>query len=213
MILDYFSKLSSDEKKDYLKSIDISTDRLAKLVDNLLDTSRMEAGLMKLDKTSTSIRQLIQRAVAEASVRANHHHIVMTLGRKLPRMFIDAKRIRQVLDNLVDNAIKYSPKGTKISISARINGYELLISVTDHGSGIPAEELTNIFDRMYRIEQRLSSGVDGIGLGLHICQRLVEAHGGRIWAESTVGKGSTIYFTLPVSNREKSSKSLSRNTG
>ena len=122
MILDYFSKLSSDEKKDYLKSIDNSTDRLAKLVDNLLDTSRMEAGLLKLEKTSTSIRQLIQKVTVEASVRANQHHIVMMLGKKLPRVVIDAKRIRQVLDNLVDNAAKYSPKGTTIYISDKIYG-------------------------------------------------------------------------------------------
>ena len=103
-----------------------------------------------------------------------------------------------MLDNLIDNAVKYSPPQTEVLISARRSGRELLVSVTDQGPGIPAEELTNVFDRMYRIEQRLSSGADGMGLGLYICQRLVETHGGRIWAESTVGQGSTIQFTLPV---------------
>ncbi len=210
MILDYFSKLSSDEKRDCLKSIDNSTDRLTKLVDNLLDTSRMEAGLLKLEKVSTNVSQLIQRVTAEASVRAGQHNIVMKLGNKLPRVNIDAKRIRQVLDNLVDNAIKYSPQGTEVLISAQRTGRELLISITDQGSGIPAEELTNVFDRMYRIEQRLSSGKDGIGLGLYICQRLIEAHGGRIWAESIMAKGSTIHFTLPISITAKRVKPLTK---
>jgi len=90
-----------------------------------------------------------------------------------------------------------------VLISAEKNSRELLVSINDQGAGIPAEELTNIFDRMYRIEQRLSSGVDGMGLGLYICQRLVEAHGGRIWAESTVGQGSTIQFTLPITSTVK----------
>ena len=212
MILDYFSRLSIEETKDYIKSIDNSTDRLAKLVDNLLDTSRMDAGLLKLEKSPTSITNLIQAVAAEATIRANRHYIVTTLEKKLPRVNIDPKRIRQVMDNLIDNAIKYSPQETEILISAKRNGRELLISVTDQGPGIPADELTNIFDRMYRIEQRLYSGADGIGLGLYICQRLVETHGGRIWAESTLGKGSTIQFTLPITGimNTKRTKSLTK---
>ncbi len=199
MILDYFSKLSTDETKEYLKSIDNSTDRLTKLVDNLLDTSRLEAGLLNLEKTPVSLTQLIQKVAAEANIRDDQHHVLASDSKRLPKANIDAKRIRQVLDNLIDNAIKYSPPGTDIEISAEQTGSELLISVTDHGPGIPAEELTNIFDRMYRIEQRVYSGVNGMGLGLYICQRLVSAHGGRIWAESVMGKGSTIKFTLPIS--------------
>jgi PAS domain S-box-containing protein len=200
MMLDYFSKLTSHEKSDYLKSIDHSTDRLAILVDNLLDTSRMEAGLLKLEKAPASISKLIRGAVTEARIRDNEHHIVTSLSKKLPKLNIDTKRIRQVLDNLIDNAIKYSPKGTVVTISTRQVDQEFLFRITDQGSGIPAEELSNIFDRMYRIEQRLSSGVEGIGLGLYICRRLVEAHGGRIWVESQLGKGSTAYFTLPIDN-------------
>jgi PAS domain S-box-containing protein len=206
MILDYFHKLSSDEKKDYLKSIDHSTDRLAKLVDNLLDTSRMEAGLLKLQKAPSSISKLIQEVSAEACVRANKHNISIMLGKRLPEVNIDAKRIRQVLDNLIDNAIKYSPPRTEILISARQAGWELVISVADQGPGIPTDELTKVFDRMYRIEQRLTPGVDGIGLGLSICRRLVEAHGGRIWAESENGKGSTFRFTLPIATMSKQVK-------
>jgi PAS domain S-box-containing protein len=198
MILDYYGKLASAEIQDYLASIDNSTDRLAKLVDNLLDSSRMEAGLLKLERSTTDINQLIKEVAAEASIRDNNHQIAAELKTKLPRVNIDAKRIRQVLDNLIDNAIKYSPQGTTVLISARKTGRELLISINDQGAGIPTEELTSIFDRMYRIEQRLTTDREGIGLGLYICQGLVEAHGGRIWAESTLGEGSTIQFTLPL---------------
>jgi len=203
MILDYYTRLSSDEIKDYLASIDNSTDRLAKLVDNLLDTSRMEAGLLKLERSATDINLLIKKVATEANVRANHHQIITESTVGLPRVNIDSKRIRQVLDNLVDNAVKYSPQGTKVLISAKKAGREVLISINDQGAGIPAGELTSIFDRMYRIEQRLSPGRDGIGLGLYICRGLVEAHGGRIWAESTVGKGSTIQFALPLAGAGK----------
>jgi PAS domain S-box-containing protein len=198
MILDYFSRLSPGEQREYLKSIDNSTDRLAKLVDNLLDSSRMEAGLLKLEKAQTIISRLIQQAAAEARIRADQHRIVIRLEKRLPRVNIDAKRIRQVLDNLIDNAVKYSPAGTEVLISARQDSEVLHISVTDQGPGIPPDEQTKIFDRMYRIEQRLSPGVEGIGLGLSICQRLVEAHGGRIWVESEREKGSVFHFTLPA---------------
>lgn len=206
MMLDYFARLNSNEKQDYLKSIDHSTDRLAILVDNLLDTSRMEAGLLKLEKHPMSITRLLNTVTTEAKVWVTQHYIVTRLEKDIPRVNLDAKRIRQVLDNLINNAIKYSPPGTKIIITAKKADNEALISINDQGSGIPPEELTNIFDRMYRIEQRLYSGVDGLGLGLYICRRLIEAHGGHIWVESKLGQGSTVFFTLPLDNARKAEK-------
>jgi signal transduction histidine kinase len=203
MILDYFARLTTDETKEYLRSIDGATDRLSKLVDNLLETSRLDAGLLHLEKRPVGITKLIQEVTAEAIIRDNQRHSFTTNCRKPFKANIDPKRIRQVLDNLIDNATKYSPPDTEITISAEQSGHELLISVADHGPGIPAEELTNIFDRMYRIEQRVYSGADGMGLGLYICQRLVKAHGGKIWAESVLGQGSTIKFTLPLAEKTK----------
>src|SRR4030042_628532 len=179
MILDYFDRLGTEETRDYIKSIDSSTDRLTKLVGNLLDPSRMDAGLLRLEKLPVSITNLVKAVAKEATMWAAHHRIITSLDNKLPRVYIDVKRIRQVLDNLIDNAIKYSPQGTEIMIYARKTARELCIGVTDKGSGIPASELTNIFDRMYRIEQRQYTGVDGLGLGLYICQRLVTAPRGR----------------------------------
>jgi PAS domain S-box-containing protein len=208
MILDYFAKLSAEETREYLHTIDSSTDRLTKLVDNLLETSRLEAGLLHLEKMPVSLAQLVREVAAEAVIRDNQRHTFVTSCKRLPKVNIDAKRVRQVLDNLIDNATKYSPPGTEITIAVAYSGHELLASVSDQGPGIPPEELTNIFDRMYRIEQRVYSGSDGMGLGLYICQRLVKAHGGKIWAESAVGKGSTIRFTLPLGEKVKSPAQL-----
>jgi signal transduction histidine kinase len=115
----------------------------------------------------------------------------------------DARRLRQVIDNLLDNAIKYSPEGTEITVRAEVKAEELLVSVADLGRGIPAAELNKIFDRMYRIEQRLGKDPGGLGLGLSLCKALVEAHGGRIWVESQVEKGSTFFFTIPLKKRRQ----------
>lgn len=198
MLLSYDKRLEHNEKDEYLQSIDRATDRLTELVDHLLDMSRLEAGLLKLNKQPASISKLMRETVAEAKLRAPSREIVLKLINGLPMVNIDARRIRQVLDNIIDNAIKYSEEGTDVVVEAPQVGLWLQISITDRGMGIPVAELEKVFDRMYRIEQRLTSETGGIGLGLPICKGLVEAHGGRIWVESEVGKGSTFHFTLPM---------------
>jgi len=198
MLLDYDRRLRRDEKREHLSSIDRATDRLTELVDHLLDMSRLEAGLLKLEKRPTNLSNLLQEAVNDAQLRAPSHKIVLNPSKRLPRVNGDARRIQQVMDNIIDNAIKYSKEGTEVVVSAQRVRHELLISVADQGIGIPAEDLEMVFDRMYRIEQRLTPQVGGIGLGLAICKGLVEAHGGHIWVESKLGKGSTFYFTLPI---------------
>ncbi len=198
MLVDYDRRLRPEEKKEYLQSIDRATDRLTEHVDCLLDMSRLEAGLLKLDRQSTSILKLMEEVVAEAKLRAPSHEIVLKPIKRLPIVDIDGRRIRQVLDNIIDNAIKYSEEGTKVVIETRLMGSELQVSIADQGIGIPTEDLERVFDRMYRIEQRLTPEIGGAGLGLAICKGLVQEHGGRIWVESKLGKGSTFYFTLPI---------------
>ena len=199
MLVDYDQRLLSDEKMEYLHSINGATDRLTDLVDHLLDMSRLEAGLLKLEKTPTSISGLIKAAVHDARLRAAGYRITADRIMRLPRVNGVSRRLRQVLDNLLDNAIKYSKKGSKVAVKTRRVGSELFISVSDDGIGIPAEDLEKVFDRMYRIEQRLDSRIGGMGLGLSICRGLVEAHGGRIWMESEPDKGgSTCTFSLPI---------------
>jgi len=205
MLLDYDRKLRCDEKREHLGAIDRATDRLTELVDHLLYMSRLDAGLLKLETEPTNISRLIMDTVAEAELRAPTHKMVLKVKKRLPRVNIDAKRVRQVLDNLIDNAIKYSESGTKVVIQAETEAQELVIRVIDQGRGIPAADIDRVFNRMYRIERRLAQDPGGMGLGLSLCKGLVEAHDGRIWAESEEGKGSTFSFTLPLDTKGENS--------
>ena len=198
MLLDYFPALTSKETKEYIQSINNATDRLTRLVDNLSETSYLEAGRLKLEKTSVDIASIIDEAVKEAENSDKHHKIVTKLENNIAKVHVDPKRIRQVIDNLLDNAAKYSPKGTTIFISATNNSQVLKISITDHSPGTSANNLGSIFNLMNRSEKKESSGGKGTGLGLYICQRFVEAHSGRIWAENNSEQGTTISFSLPL---------------
>ncbi len=202
LLLDYDTRLSHNEKRRYLESIDKATDRLVRLIDQLIDLSRLEAGLMEMEKAPTSISKLLREAAAESRIRTPRRRLVLNLPKRLPRVSIDARHIREVLDNLIDNAIKYSGEETEVVVSVRRARRKLLISVTDQGIGIAAEELERVFDRMYRAKQRLSDEPEGMGLGLAIAKKLTEAHGGRIWVESEEGKGSTFFFTLPLAAKK-----------
>ena len=206
MMIDYFPNLSVEEIKEYIQSIDNATDSLTKLVDNLLDTSRLEAGVVKLDKSPVNIASFIKEAVKEAESRNKRHEILVALEINLPRMHIDQRRIRQVLDNLIDNAARVSAPGTEILIFAINDGQELTISVTDRGPRMPAMEFNNILDQTDRAERALTTNGNGINLYLYMSQKLVEAHGGRIWAKGADGKGTTIYFTLPIAALENTRK-------
>jgi signal transduction histidine kinase len=198
MLLNYEPRLWRGERHEYLKSIDGATDRLTALVSQLLDMSRLETGLLKLDKAPTDISKLLEEIMSEAQLRAPGHKIVKNTMKRPLKVDIDASRIRQILDNLIDNACKYSQEGTEVAVSDQRNDHRLIISVTDQGIGIPADKLERVFERMYRIEQAPSHRTDGLGLGLAICKGLVEAHGGRIWVESKVGEGSTFSFNIPL---------------
>ncbi len=202
MMLEYDRRLKRQEKLGYIQAIDLAADRLAELIDHLLDMSRLDAGLLRVDRQPADIADIIRDAVAEAWLRSPGHKIKVRLSGKLPRLRLDPRRIHEVLDNILDNAIKYCGEGTGIVVGAEAGVGEVLISIADQGPGIPAGDLERVFDRMYRIESRLDPGPGGIGLGLAICKGLVEAHGGRIWAESEVGRGATFYFTLPLSGEK-----------
>jgi len=163
--------------------------------------SQLGAGILTIDKAPTTINRLCREAVAEAQVRSPAHHITLDLPERLPRVNIDATRIRQVLDNLISNAVKYSEAFTEVTLVVRRSGQELLVSVTDQGIGIPEKDLPRVFERMFRSRPGLLPGEGGAGLGLSICKGLIEAHGGRIWIKSEEGKGTSCSFTLPIYTR------------
>ena len=197
MLLDYLNELTAEETREYIQSIDNATDMMTRLVDDLLDTSRLQEGRLNLEKTPVDTDTLIKTTVKEAEIRTKHHEILLALDSNLPRTNTDPKRMRRVLDNLIDNAARLSPGGTEILISATANDREIEISVTSRDPGIPDSEVCNISELMDRMEKTTPLRYNG-KLELYICQRLVEIQGGRIFAESIVGKGTTIKFALPL---------------
>jgi PAS domain S-box-containing protein len=206
LLLMFNHKLDKAQKTESIEAIDRSTDRLTELIDHLLDMSRLDAGLLRLTLQPVNMREIICAAVDEVKLRSPKYNFKNQIKDRLPETMADGRRLRQVLDNILENAVKYSPEGTEISVLTEIRGNDLLISISDQGRGIDKAEHKKIFERMYRIEQRLQKDPGGLGLGLSLCKALVEGHGGKIWVESKPGKGSTFYFTIPLKAVEKGNK-------
>jgi PAS domain S-box-containing protein len=203
MLLDYDKKLSVKEKREYLETIDKNTDRMVELIEQLLEMSRLGTGMLSIKKVPTDVISLCQVVVSEARVRAPEYVFALDMPPKLPEMIIDDKRIHQVLDNIINNAVKYSSAGTEIKISVRVVDKDMLFSVTDHGVGIPEKDLPNLFQRMFHPAHLQKMGTGGAGLGLSISKGLIEAHGGKIWIESKEGAGTKCYFTLPINGKSE----------
>jgi len=197
MLMDYDKRLTSAEKREYLETIDKNADGLVELIEQLLEMSRLGAGMLSIKKAPTDIVILCQTAINEARIRAPGHIFTLDLTPQLPKMSIDDRRIRQVLDHIIDNAVKYSNPGTEITLSVKKNNNDILFTVTDHGIGIPKSDLPRVFNRMFHSTLGQKTGVAGAGLGLAICKGLIEAHGGKIWLESEEGVGTKCFFTLP----------------
>jgi len=182
-----------------LQGIDEETERLEHIVNNLLDLSRLEQKRLVLDRTATDIGRLIRNIIDSMQSQMQPDlQVVYDLPAQPAMLNVDAKHIAQVLRNLSTNAIKYSPDGGIITVKARQSGEELVVQFSDQGVGIPATELGKIFERFYRVKNETTHDVSGVGLGLAISRELIEAHGGRMWAESELGNGSSFYFTLPL---------------
>ena len=186
-----------DTIRESLGVIEEESDRLTHLIDNLLDASRLQAGQMRLDKTDVRMDKMAARMVNEFRTQTSQHAFELDFAHGFAPVQGDEERLRQVMSNLISNAIKYSPNGGQIVISGRQTDDQVYIAVTDQGIGIPAGERDRVFDRFYRVESPLSRRTQGAGLGLYLAKSVVEAHGGRIWVESNAGQGSTFVFTLP----------------
>ena len=185
-------------QKDFLETINREADRLTHIVNDLVDMSQLEVGIMRIIPKEASIHSLIEQLRDELFSQAGNHRLEINLPDSLPLIYADEIRIGEVISNLVSNAAAYSDEGSQIETEARQEGENLLISVTDHGIGIPAEHLEKVFDRFYRLEEGAQRRKGGTGLGLSICKGIVEAHNGKIWGESEVGKGSKFSFSLPT---------------
>ncbi|HEY0307908.1 MAG TPA: PAS domain S-box protein, partial [Acidobacteriaceae bacterium] len=180
-----------------------NTDRLVRLVNDILDLERIGSGKAQLHSTMCSVEDLMQRATELQSARAAKAHITFTIAAENVKVWADPDRILQMLANLIGNAIKFSPNGGEIHLAARnLGDDEAQIEVHDQGRGIPQDKLEAIFERFQQVDASDSRAMGGTGLGLAICKSIVQQHGGRIWAESVAGKGASFFFTLPTKPRQ-----------
>jgi signal transduction histidine kinase len=188
-------------QRDFLEIIDAESDRLAELIGNLLDMSRIDAGTLAMEKEEVRLATLLREAIAAAKLHAPQHTFSLHIPARLPMVSADPRRIRQVLHNLLENAVKYSPQGSKVAVAVRFDPEFVTIGVSDQGIGIPQEYQERVFERFFQVDSAPTRRVGGSGLGLAISRSIVEAHGGRIWVESEPENGSTFLFTLPVATR------------
>ena len=184
-----------------INSLNEEAASLSQLVDDLQELSLAEAGELRLVRQEDDISRLIEQAVAALQPQAAAKGLILAvkLPEDLPKVSMDSLRIRQVLNNLLKNAVAHTGRGGSVTVSAWRQDNQIKVSVVDTGEGIPAEDLPNIFERFYRVDKSRARATGGSGLGLTIARRLVEAHGGRIEVESKLGKGSSFTFSLPLS--------------
>ena len=194
MLLD--AKLDEAARKDATETVLTEAELLNRLVRNLLDMTRLEAGAVEVKKEWQSVEEAVGAALERVDRILGDRTIATHLAEDLPLVPYDSVLLQQVLVNLLENAVKYTPADTEISISAcAVSNGEIEIEVADRGPGLPAGEESKIFRKFYRAEKGRGGGV---GLGLTICKGIVDAHGGRIWAENRAGGGASFHFTLPI---------------
>lgn len=191
------------DSQRWAASIDAQIGRLSRLVDDLLDVTRFSRGQFELRRKETPLAPILEDTVHRFRIISPQHTIrVEGVDPELQGVW-DRDRLEQVLNNLVGNAIKYSPDGGEVTVSARRQDNQVTISVQDHGIGISHEDRDRLFDRFFRASPERRGGATGLGLGLYVTRRVVEAHGGSVGVESEPGKGSTFYFTLPLTPVEE----------
>jgi two-component system sensor histidine kinase KdpD len=188
---------TEEERQAFAQAIEEEAERLNRLVGNLLDLSRIEGGSLRPQKSWHDLGLLVDDVARRLAGVTSGHRMVVDVVADLPPVFLDAVEIDEVLSNLVENAAKYSPAGTEISIDVRREGEAVRMVVADRGSGIPAASLPHLFDPFYRVMDG-QARPQGLGLGLAIVKGLVEAHGGRVRAENRGGGGARFIVTLPV---------------
>ena len=186
----------------YLRIVHDESLRLSQLIDELLDLQKMEAGKLPYQFGELRLDDLLRQCVAVFDSPGSAHHFVLHCEPVLSSVVGDAIRLREVFTNLISNAVKYSPGGGQIEVCVKRQGEEAIVSVRDEGIGIPDEALPNLFTKFFRAENGANRSIGGTGLGLALVRQIVQAHGGRAWAQSTHKKGSCFFVALPVSASE-----------
>ena len=189
-----------EQQAIWIKNVHHETGRLANLVDELLNVSQIEAGTVAVRADMVEVGDLLDGVLNAVGNPPAGHHIIRVVPDGLPLVCADRKKVEQVLINLVSNAIKYSPQGGRVRVSAHPEpgSGQVTFKVADQGMGLSGEDQAKLFSTFYRVQRPETSGIEGTGLGLYISKSLVELMGGRIWLESRMDKGSTFAFTLPL---------------
>ncbi|MCW5934813.1 MAG: GAF domain-containing protein [Fimbriimonadia bacterium] len=193
------STFTLEDRREFYTIIEHEADRLTRLINDLLNIARIEAGeSLKPVFKEVDVYKLSQRTVTVQKAATNRHQLFHDVDESLPSIIADEDKVDQIITNLLNNAIKYSPNGGEIHVKGWVDGEDIVISVSDQGMGIPKEHLTRVFEKFHRVDNTDTRKQYGTGLGLHLVKHLVEdIHGGKIWAESEVGVGSTFFVRLP----------------
>ena len=191
--------LSKEERQGLLQDALIESESLSHILGNLLELSRAQADRLILHPEIVNIEAVARATVDKVSVLYPEHQFIVDFPEELPILYADEWKLERILHNLLDNAAKYSPNGGLVRVHARHEAGYVVVGVRDQGIGLSGEDQTQLFVPFERLERTRGNSIKGIGLGLMVCQRLVEAHGGKIWVESTLGEGSNFQFTMPLS--------------
>jgi two-component system phosphate regulon sensor histidine kinase PhoR len=202
-LVDDHQQMPLEDRERFLHTIERHTERLNSLLEDLLTLSRLESINPGLSREMVSLPTFVGGLVDDYRGRpsAEAHRLNVSIDPAIDQVLIDPLKITQVLENLLENALKYTPAGSDIHISAQLREKEVEVSVRDSGPGIPADDLPHIFERFYRVDKGRSREKGGTGLGLSIVKHIIQLHGGRVWARSEVGKGASFFFTLPNQTR------------
>ena len=188
---------STEKRREFLHLIEEECENLETMIGDLLDSSLIDAGQLTLEYQPVRLERLAHEVADEMQRQSNQHTIVLDFPGAFPIIDADPLRLKQVLRNIVHNAIKYAPNGGLVMIRGQVRPTDIVISIADQGIGISPEDLIPLFEKYFRVKSPAGHRVPGTGLGLPVARTIVEAHQGRIWAESKVGKGTTLYFSLP----------------
>lgn len=198
-------KGSNKKSEEIIHKMSMQINEMKNLINDLLDVTRIHLGKLKIEKGVIMLDELIQETIAEIQPTTKKHKIIYKDDKSI-EILGDRQRIWQVLTNLLNNAIKYSPKGGSIIVMLANKSHFAQISVQDKGMGINRKNISHIFDRYFREEGNTEKQFSGLGLGLYLSQEIITLHGGKIWVRSTRGKGSTFFFTIPLTRRKIKNK-------
>ncbi|HET6444838.1 MAG TPA: ATP-binding protein [candidate division Zixibacteria bacterium] len=187
-----------EKRQDFLRLIDEETDNLERMVSDIMDASLIDIGQLDIEPQPLRLPHLAEEAAQEMQHQTDKHHFVVDFPPGFPIIEADPRRIRQVFLNILDNSVKYSPEGGLIVIRGEVRPTDVVVSFADQGVGISPEDLIPLFDKYFRVKAPTGYHVSGTGLGLPVVRAIVETHGGRVWAKSRKGEGTTLFFSIPL---------------